>query len=71
MITIRNIVLKDLIEVLNSMPPSTKMVKIEYTEHNSKMVVYPSEGDEETSIEDNNPDTDPHIDPDDDIVDYV
>lgn len=67
MIVIKNIILKDLIEVLNSMPKNTKFVRIEYTSHNAKMVVYPSE--DEGSI--TRTDDDPHISPDEDITDYI
>lgn len=64
---IRNIVLKDLLEVLNSMPKNTKMIRIEYTEHNSKMVVFPSEEEDDDEEEDDSP----HISPDDDLTNYI
>jgi hypothetical protein len=74
---IKNIILKDLFKVLNSLPKGTIKIDIEYseTEEESKITIYPSPEDDEEE-EDPRPNIsnrvdDPDISPDEDLINLI
>lgn len=74
---IKNIMLKDLFKVLNSLPKGTIRIDIEYseTEEESKITIYPTNNDEEdeddVSPNINNRIDDPDISPDEDLINLI
>jgi hypothetical protein len=72
---IKNIILKQLFRVLNSLPKGTIKIDIEYseTEKESKITIYPAGDDEEDESQPNisNRIDDPDISPDEDLINLI
>lgn len=72
--TIKNIILRQLFKVLNSLPKGTKKIDIEYTdsEDEQKITIYPSTEDEdEEDTPTRNNISDPNISPDEDLMNLI
>lgn len=73
---IRNILVEQLLKVISELPDNTLKIDIEYDFQKKKMIIYPSDEEEEKEYRSVNkkitgPKKDPNINPDDDLTNYL